>query len=247
MYHYFYQITNNLNGKVYLGIHSTNNLDDGYMGSGTGIRRAIKKYGIENFTKKIIKFFNTREELSNYEKLVVNESVISSEKYYNQITGGEKHAILGAKLSEEAKHKIGDSKRGKKRSVEANRKNSEARKNEIWVHKSNTEKKRIKRWELQEYEKSGWTRGMGHCRSEEFKDNIRQRRLGIPLSEKHKKAIADANRGRHFSEDHRGKIAKSRVGKVWINNGTVSTAVDKAVLSKYLDSGWVCGMLRRNV
>ena len=66
MYHYFYKIINKLNNHYYYGIHSTDNLNDGYMGSGRNLRRAINKYGIENFEKEIIKFFDTREECAKY-------------------------------------------------------------------------------------------------------------------------------------------------------------------------------------
>ena len=94
-YHYFYKITNNLNNHFYYGIHSTNDLDDGYMGSGTRLNYAYKKYGIENFTKEILEFFNSREECAKYEFEMVTEELIYSKECYNIILGGEKHTTLG--------------------------------------------------------------------------------------------------------------------------------------------------------
>ena len=57
MYFTVYKIINNINGKVYIGCHKTKNLYDGYMGSGKLILAAIKKYGVDNFTKEFIKIF----------------------------------------------------------------------------------------------------------------------------------------------------------------------------------------------
>lgn len=88
-YHYFYKITNNITGQYYFGIHSTNNLNDGYMGSGSSLRRAKKEYGKENFTKEIIKFFNTRDDASVYENEVVTQNVIDDVNCYNLRTGGD--------------------------------------------------------------------------------------------------------------------------------------------------------------
>ena len=52
-----YKITNLINGKIYIGVHKTENLDDGYMGSGKNIKRAIDKYGIQNFKNRLKSIF----------------------------------------------------------------------------------------------------------------------------------------------------------------------------------------------
>ena len=88
-YHYFYKITNTINNHFYYGIHSTNDLNDGYMGSGSRLKIAIKKYGIENFSKEIIKFFNNREELDKYEAEIVTESLVRDPNCYNMVIGGD--------------------------------------------------------------------------------------------------------------------------------------------------------------
>ena len=44
-YHYIYLITNDINGKYYKGVHSTKDLNDGYLGSGTVLENAKQKYG----------------------------------------------------------------------------------------------------------------------------------------------------------------------------------------------------------
>ena len=87
-YNYFYKITNLINDKFYYGIHSTNNLDDKYMGSGSAIRKAISKYGADNFKKEIIKYFDTFQEACDYEKEIVNKELLKNPDCYNLVEGG---------------------------------------------------------------------------------------------------------------------------------------------------------------
>lgn len=85
MFYTIYKITNKLNGKYYIGKHQTLNLDDGYMGSGKLITRAIKKYGIDNFTKEILFVFDTEDAMNVKEA----ELVVVSEETYNLCEGGK--------------------------------------------------------------------------------------------------------------------------------------------------------------
>lgn len=88
MFYYTYKITNNVNGHFYIGAHKTSNLDDGYMGSGTVLKRAFAKYGIDNFAKEIIKFHSSQEEMYEHEKEIVNADLVMRKDSYNIKEGG---------------------------------------------------------------------------------------------------------------------------------------------------------------
>ena len=87
--HYLiYQITNNVNGKIYIGKHETFNVDDNYFGSGKYLKRSIKKHGLENFTKTILIELQNREEMNLLEKLVVTPEFCTRKDVYNILEGG---------------------------------------------------------------------------------------------------------------------------------------------------------------
>jgi hypothetical protein len=88
-YHFVYKTTNLKNGKFYVGMHSTNKLDDGYLGSGTRLIRSIRKNGKENFKLEILEFFSDRNSLVEKEKQLVNESLLKDPMCMNMCIGGE--------------------------------------------------------------------------------------------------------------------------------------------------------------
>ena len=96
MKYLIYKITNNVNGRYYIGRHRTNNINDHYMGSGKAIINAIKKYGTDNFSKEIIAETWNESDLWELEKLLVNEEIVKDPKSYNMSYGG-KHYLHGLK------------------------------------------------------------------------------------------------------------------------------------------------------
>lgn len=88
MHYILYEIKNNINSKVYVGVHKTKVINDGYMGSGKVIKNAIKKHGIENFTKTILETFDSQEAMFSREKEVVNDDFLERKDTYNLRRGG---------------------------------------------------------------------------------------------------------------------------------------------------------------
>jgi len=95
-FHFIYKTTNILTNKYYYGMHSTNNLTDGYMGSGKRLRRSIIKYGKENHKVEIIEFLSDRKSLVEREKEIVNLNEIAKDDCMNIMVGGQ-----GGLISEE--------------------------------------------------------------------------------------------------------------------------------------------------
>jgi hypothetical protein len=87
-HNYLYKVTCNIDNTIYIGVHSTDNLNDGYKGSGTLLKRKVAKHGWENFTKEILQDYPTRKEMLNAEKEHVNDSFLKLEHVMNLVAGG---------------------------------------------------------------------------------------------------------------------------------------------------------------
>ena len=106
VFYTIYKTTNNINGKYYIGKHKTQNLDDNYLGSGKILNHAIKKHGINNFTKEYLFIFDNEEDMNNKEAELVSIEFIKEDTNYNLAPGGKggfayetsiKGSLIGAK------------------------------------------------------------------------------------------------------------------------------------------------------
>lgn len=158
-----YEIKNNLNGKIYIGIHKTKDINDSYMGSGVALKSAYEKYGIENFQKRILYVYDNFNDMRNKEVELVTESFVRRTDTYNLTVGG-----LQGPVDDLSRLKISIANKGKKkppRSVEHRENMSVSKKGKTWGHHSDDSKRKIKESQI------------GREFSESQKDNIRQAML----------------------------------------------------------------------
>lgn len=104
--HIVYKTTNRLNNKFYVGIHSTFDYDDGYIGSGNAFIKAVKKYGKDQFYYRILSIYDTREEAIAKETEIVDEAFVKDRNTYNLVSGG----IGRVYTSEETRRKISENR-----------------------------------------------------------------------------------------------------------------------------------------
>ena len=188
-----YRITNKVNGKTYIGKHKYKKLNDEYMGSGIHLRRAQKKYGIENFEKKVLVLNISKLEHANLlEKtfIAAEREKVGRENCYNIANGGDGGNLglpiwnkgkkglqtswcKGKHLSDETKKKISESKKGKKRGPHS----------EEWIRK------------------------------------LSEAHKGKKFSEEHKRKLSEAHKGRQGP--NKGKKLGSN-GTHWYNNGEIN-------------------------
>ena len=118
-----YKTTNLINNKSYIGQSKYD--DKNYLGSGPLLKKAIKKYGKNNFFKETVAIGSSKSELDEKEIICIklyntripcgyNISVGGNRDFHNNKTSQKmSEKLKGRRLSEKTKNKIGDATRGK--------------------------------------------------------------------------------------------------------------------------------------
>lgn len=218
MHYLVYQITNTVNGCIYVGMHKTEDVSDGYMGSSQLLKQAYKKYGVEKFTKEILYSCSSQEEMAAKESEIVTEDFIARQDTYNLKKGGLGGSPKGRKQSAEEKAKRSRIMTGRKQSKEHTQKIREA------------------------------NIGLKHGpMSPEHKALISQSKSGKPSHAKGKTyeellGSKAADRRKQASTQKRGD-RNPNFGSCWIHNDSVSKLIKKHDLHTYLESGWRIGRI----
>jgi len=234
---YIYEIKNLLNGKTYIGQKQLPDdktpETDNYFGSGIYIKRAIKKYGINNFLKTIIVFgYFTKEEINEYERYYISLYRLGGKAEYNIADGGNggnlgklvnqkiseslknndklSKGLKGRKFSDEHKKKLSESKKGKKGHIWSE--NQRQIMSEKMSGKNNPMYGKSLSVESKEKRKISMKAKM----TPEYIEKIKQSHIGKHHSEETKQKLRLINLGennpmfgKHLSEETKHKIGKS--------------------------------------
>lgn len=88
-YYFTYKTTNTITGKWYIGMHSTDNLEDGYIGSGIYLSRSIKKYGKGCHKMEVLTYFEDIHTLREAERKLITAEILSDPMCMNLKEGGQ--------------------------------------------------------------------------------------------------------------------------------------------------------------
>lgn len=115
--HYIYITTNLINGKQYIGQHF-GELDDSYLGSGSLLKKAIIKYGAQNFKKEILQICKDYNDVNLAERQWIERcNAVESNHFYNIAEGGFNSnpcAGMGKEADLERRRKLSEAVKGEK-------------------------------------------------------------------------------------------------------------------------------------
>jgi group I intron endonuclease len=203
-HNFVYITTNTINGKQYIGEHSSDILDDNYLGSGYYLKRAISKYGKELFVREILEICNSKEEAFHKQyEYICKFNTLNPNGYNISPHGG--YGVNGCSLSEETKRKISQSEKGKFVSPES----IEKMKVKLRGKKHSGESKH-KMSESQKGEKCFW---FGKTHLDQTKEKIRTTLLNraIPTSKTTLDKLSSVTKGRIWVVNHKEEHNK----RIW--------------------------------
>lgn len=87
-FHFIYKTTCLVTNRYYIGMHSTDDMNDGYLGSGRFIRNSIKHHGEKNHQREVVEMCESRDALRKREEEIIDENMLKDKMCMNLIVGG---------------------------------------------------------------------------------------------------------------------------------------------------------------
>lgn len=209
--HIVYETTCQLTGRFYVGRHSTNDINDGYLGSGKILKRSISKYGAETHVRIILRVFETLQESVDAERDEVSKVLLIDPLCMNIIPGGQ--GGHNGIISDEARKRMGNKRSRMKHTEETKAKMSKSRKNLLAIKPMSNETKA----KLSEYSKNRTPEHLAKIglassnRTKETRSKISAYARTRPPEVQAK--INESNRGKIVSLETRAKLSLAGKGK----------------------------------
>ena len=132
-YGYIYKITHIPSGRYYIGQHKSETFDEDYWGNGRIIKNMYLHHDKSEFSREVIKWAYSAEELNLLEQEFVNEETVLDKNCLNLKTGGDvcifteelKNRVRKA-MTKEVRKKISDKAKARVVSEEQKMKTSKA-------------------------------------------------------------------------------------------------------------------------
>lgn len=221
--HYIYKTVCKITNRFYIGMHSTFDLDDGYLGSGTRLQRSIKKYGRDNHHREILEFCQNRNTLVERERELITEELIHDPNCMNLEPGNGSifrdpetgtnisKALKGRKLSVEQRKNIGKALKGRKNGPLSEEHKRKIREFNLGRKASEETKKKMSSTHSRIWSDKG-----GHTEESRLKMSLNRRgkwnpnssRKGMKNSEESNCKNAESHRGKKVSEETKRKISE---------------------------------------
>lgn len=127
-HHYIYKTVHIPSGRYYVGRHSSDKLDDDYLGSGKRLKPLLKAHFRHEFKRCIIAFANDPASLKALEALIVDDEMLADPLNLNVAYGGGGCGVI----SESAKLLISKKLTGYKHTDQSKKNMSNAHKGYVW-------------------------------------------------------------------------------------------------------------------
>lgn len=215
-HHFIYKTICLVTGKYYYGRHSTDNLEDGYLGSGTHFTRSVRKHGAENHVRTIVEHLPDSTTLKLREAEIVNQEMLKDVMCMNLVPGGDGGW----------EHHNTDPAQRHHRQAGARAMNAKLWANPEWVVKSKARSSvAITAWITSEEGRAAGRKGQ------------------VKAVESAKRPEANAKRKQTFADrKHQQGSSNSNFGKKWMNHPELGAKpMPLNEIEKLLAIGWKLG------